>query len=226
MCLNLLAAGKFQYKSNSYRMKNLYIKSLDIWGRIPDLTAGRYIDQPRRQRKVQCKKFCHEGLRGYFCVISISRSNFISSISRVLRRFSYVVWCAEYVKNIKKYRKHSCSVERLFRGQISFLPQTQQATAASPEMSRNILTFALSMTQYPWRGPSVKVIPLGCLISVSPLASHVGVLYFYESPCISRRNDWLYGNVSFVCYSSKHGAAHREVSQLGHMYMYSEEKGQ
>ena len=38
-------------------MQNLYIKSLDISGRIPDLTAGRYIDQARRQREVQCKKF-------------------------------------------------------------------------------------------------------------------------------------------------------------------------
>ena len=33
------------------------MKSLDISGRVSDLTAGRYIDQPRRQRKVQCKKF-------------------------------------------------------------------------------------------------------------------------------------------------------------------------
>ena len=47
---------KHQYKSTSYKMQNLYIKSLDISGRIPDLTVGRYIDQPRRQRKVQCKK--------------------------------------------------------------------------------------------------------------------------------------------------------------------------
>ena len=47
----------FQYKSTSYKMQNLYIKSLDISGRVPDLTAGRYIDQLRRQRKVQCKKF-------------------------------------------------------------------------------------------------------------------------------------------------------------------------
>ena len=46
--VNLLAAGKFQYKSTSYKMQNLYIKSLDISGRVPDLTAGRYIDQPRR----------------------------------------------------------------------------------------------------------------------------------------------------------------------------------
>ena len=28
----------------SYQMQNLYIKSLDISGRVPDLTAGRYID--------------------------------------------------------------------------------------------------------------------------------------------------------------------------------------
>ena len=55
--VNLLAAGKFQYKSTSYTIQNLYIKSLDISGRVPDLTAGRYIDQPRRQLKVQCKKF-------------------------------------------------------------------------------------------------------------------------------------------------------------------------
>ena len=54
---NLLAAGKFQYKSNSYKMQNLCIKSLDISGRVSEPTAGRYIDQPRRQRKVQCKKF-------------------------------------------------------------------------------------------------------------------------------------------------------------------------
>lgn len=46
-----------------------------------------------------------------------------------------------------------------------------------------------------------------------------GVLDFYESPCLSRRNTWLYGNVSCVCYSSKHGAAHRGVLQLGHMYI-------
>ena len=32
-------------------MQNLYIKSLNISGRVPDLTAGRYINQPRRQRK-------------------------------------------------------------------------------------------------------------------------------------------------------------------------------
>ena len=38
-------------------MQNLYIKSLDISGRVPDLTADRYIDQPRRQRKVQFNKF-------------------------------------------------------------------------------------------------------------------------------------------------------------------------
>ena len=38
-------------------MQNLYIKSLDISGRVADLTAGRYIDQPGRQRKVQGKKF-------------------------------------------------------------------------------------------------------------------------------------------------------------------------
>ena len=35
--------------------------------------------------------------------ISILRSNFISRISRVLRRFSYVIWCAEYAKNSKKF---------------------------------------------------------------------------------------------------------------------------
>ena len=52
--INLLAAGKFQYKSASYKMQNLYIKSLDISGTVPHLAAGRYIDQPRRQRKVQC----------------------------------------------------------------------------------------------------------------------------------------------------------------------------
>ena len=40
---NLLAAGKFKYESTSYKMQNLYIKSLDISGRVPDLTAGRYI---------------------------------------------------------------------------------------------------------------------------------------------------------------------------------------
>ena len=111
--------------------------------------------------------------------ISISRSNFISSISRVLRRFSYAVWCAEYVKNILKVPRHSPYVERLFRGQISFLPQTQQATAASPEMSRNILTFAFSMTQDQRRGRGEKVIPLGCFIFVSFLTSHTGV------PCLS-----------------------------------------
>ena len=55
--VNLLTAGKFQYKSISYKMQNLYIKSLDISSRVPDLNAGWYIDQPRRQRKVQCKKF-------------------------------------------------------------------------------------------------------------------------------------------------------------------------
>ena len=55
--VNLLAAGKFQYKSTSYKIQNLYIKSVDISGRVPELTADRYIDQPRRQRKVQCKKF-------------------------------------------------------------------------------------------------------------------------------------------------------------------------
>ena len=55
--LKPLAAGKFQYKSTSYKMQNLYIKSLDVLGRVANLTAGRYIDQPRRQRKVQCKKF-------------------------------------------------------------------------------------------------------------------------------------------------------------------------
>ena len=55
--IKLLAAVKFQYKWTSYKMQNLYIKSLDISGRVPDLTAGRYIDQPCRQRKVQCKKF-------------------------------------------------------------------------------------------------------------------------------------------------------------------------
>ena len=40
--MNLLAVGKFQYKSNAYKMQNLYIKSLDISGRVPDPTAGRY----------------------------------------------------------------------------------------------------------------------------------------------------------------------------------------
>ena len=45
--INLLAAGKFHYESTSYKIQNLYIKSLDISGRVPDLTAGRYIDQPR-----------------------------------------------------------------------------------------------------------------------------------------------------------------------------------
>ena len=50
-----------------------------------------------------------------------------------------------------------------------------------------------------------KVIPLRC--------------FFCLTPCLSRRNDWLYGNVSFVWYSSKNVAAHREVSQLGHMYI-------
>ena len=53
--VKLVAAGKFQYKSTSYKMQ--YIESLDISGRVPDLTAGQYIDQPRRQRKVRCKKF-------------------------------------------------------------------------------------------------------------------------------------------------------------------------
>ena len=46
--VNLLDAGKFQYKLTPYKMQNLYIKSLDISSRVPDVTAGRYIDQPRR----------------------------------------------------------------------------------------------------------------------------------------------------------------------------------
>ena len=52
--INLSAAGKVQYKSTSYKMQNLHMKSLGISGRVRDLTVGRYIDQPRRQRKVQC----------------------------------------------------------------------------------------------------------------------------------------------------------------------------
>ena len=111
-------------------------------------------------------------------------------------------------------------------------------------MSRNILTFAQhdpGSTTRTWRkGDPIGVLYFcespcpsrwGLYIFVSPLASHVGVLHFREfsclssfgvldfceSFCLSHRNDWLYGNVSFVWYSLKHGAAHREVSQLGHM---------
>ena len=76
-------------------MQNLYIKSLDISGRVPDLTAGRYIDQPHRQRKVQCKKFVsffHEGLTGYF----------------------YVISRAEYVKNSKKIPADTLDLENLY----------------------------------------------------------------------------------------------------------------
>ena len=40
------------------------------------------------------------------------------------------------------------------------MPQTQQVTAASSDMSRNILNFALSMTQDKRRGRGEKVIPL------------------------------------------------------------------
>ena len=79
-------------------------------------------------------------------------------------------------KILKNFHKHSCYVKRLFRGQISFLPQTQQATAASPEISRNILTFALSMTQDQRRGRGEKVIPFWYLIFVCPLASHFGMI--------------------------------------------------
>ena len=53
-------------------------------------------------------------------------------------------------------------------------------------MSRNILTFALSMTQDQRRRRGEKVIPLRCFIFVSPSASHVGVNYFCEPPCLSR----------------------------------------
>ena len=51
-------------------MQNLYIKSLDISGRVPDLIADQYIDQ--RNIKCNIKNFliCREGLRGYFYVIS------------------------------------------------------------------------------------------------------------------------------------------------------------
>ena len=44
---------------------------------VPDKTAGRYIDQSRLQRKVQCPKIWLDDLKV----------------------FSYVIWCAEYEKN-------------------------------------------------------------------------------------------------------------------------------
>ena len=52
-------------------------------------------------------------------------------------------------------------------------------------MSRNILTFALSMTQNQRRGRGVKVIPLGCLIFASPFASHVSRCLIFVSPLAS-----------------------------------------
>ena len=47
------------------------------------------------------------------------------------------------------------------------------------------------MTQDQRRGRGEKVISLGCLIFVSPLASHVRVLHFCESPRLSRWGAWF-----------------------------------
>ena len=119
-------------------MQNLYIKSLDISGTVPDLTAGRYINQPRRQRKVQCKKFIsfvmkvRGGTSMWFNALNVkkivakfpqttltlkianSRSNYISNIIQVFRRFSYVVCCAEYVQNSKKIPADTIALENLY----------------------------------------------------------------------------------------------------------------
>ena len=56
---NLLAAGKYQYKSTSYKMQNLYVKSLDISGRVLDLTAGRYNEQPAGSVKCKVKNLSY-----------------------------------------------------------------------------------------------------------------------------------------------------------------------
>ena len=119
-------------------MQNLYIKSPDISGGVLDLTAGWYIDQPRRQRKVQCKKFVSfvmkvwEGISMFFHALNMkkivkkfpqtpltlkiasSRSNFISNISQVFRRFSYVIWWAEYVKNSNKIPADTLDLENVY----------------------------------------------------------------------------------------------------------------
>ena len=46
--------------------------------------------------------------------IASSRSNFISNIRHVFRRFSYIVWCAEYLKNSKKFPAHTLDLENLY----------------------------------------------------------------------------------------------------------------
>ena len=43
--------------------------------------------------------------------IANSKSNFISNISQDFRRFSYVVWCAEYVKNSWKIPADTLDLE-------------------------------------------------------------------------------------------------------------------
>ena len=46
--------------------------------------------------------------------IANSRSNLISNINQVFRRFLYVVWCAEYVKNILKIPVDTLDLENLY----------------------------------------------------------------------------------------------------------------
>ena len=63
-----------------------------------------------------------------------------------------------------------------------------QKTSSSIEFCRsNTPTLAFSVTQDERRGRGEKTIPSRCLIVVSPLAYHDGVLDFRESPCLSRR---------------------------------------
>ena len=89
------------------------------------------------------------------------------------------------------------------------------------------------------------LLTLGCLIFVSPLASHVGVFNFRKSYYLSRWSagfSWVplpltlgclifvsllafhvgvldFMVMSRVWYSSKHGATHRKTSQVGHIYI-------
>ena len=136
---------------------------------------------------------------------------------------SLMLWIRK--KIVKNSRIYPWPLKSLFQGQI--------------------LTFALSMTQGQWRGRGEKVIPLECLIFVSPLAFHVVVLYFCKSHCLSRWRalfSWVplpltLGYFIFVSPLASHvgvlyfcefpclsrfrvyGAAYREVSQLGNVYI-------
>ena len=133
------------------------------------------------------------------CCDTQSRINFISNISQVFRRFSYVVWCEEYVKNSKKIPTGTLDLENLyFKAKFHFYYKRSKLL---PHLRRCQEIFWHSLSSWPrisdvdvakkWSNWGVwflwvpLTLALGCFIFVSPLSSRVSGCFIFVSPLAS-----------------------------------------